>query len=57
MVASPGSAPDIESVRAVIVIIAVCVAVFWKAVLRVLLALIVIAVGVGAYLLLQGMHG
>jgi hypothetical protein len=57
MVASQGSAPDVESVRAVILIIAVVVAIFWKEALRVLLALIVIAVGVGAFMLLQGMHG
>jgi hypothetical protein len=57
MVASQGSVPDIESVRAVILVIAVVVAVFWKEALRVLLALIVIAVSVGAFMLLHGMHG
>jgi hypothetical protein len=57
MVASPGSPPDVESVRAAILIIAVSVAIFWKQVIRVLLALIVIAVGVGAFMLLQGLHG
>ncbi len=57
MVASQGSAQDIESARAAIVVIAVAVAIFWKEVLRVLLALIVIAVGVGAFMLLRGMHG
>jgi hypothetical protein len=57
MVASQGSAQDIESTRAAILVIAVIVAIFWKEVLRVLLALIVIAVGVGAFMLLQGMHG
>jgi hypothetical protein len=57
MVASQGSVPDVESVRAVILIIAIIVAVFWKEALRVLLALIVIAVSVGAFMLLQGVHG
>jgi hypothetical protein len=57
MLASQGSAPDIESVRAVILVIAVIVAIFWKQALRVLLALIVIAVGVGAFMLLNGMRG
>lgn len=57
MVASQGSAQDIESARAAILVIAVIVAVFWKEVLRVLIALIVIAVGVGAFMLLRGMHG
>jgi hypothetical protein len=57
MVASQGSAQDIESTRAAILVIAVIVAIFWKEVLRVLLALVVIAVGVGAFMLLRGMHG
>ncbi len=56
MVPSLGSAHDIESVRAVIVVIAVVAAVFWKAILCLLLALIVVAVGVGAFVLLGGMH-
>ena len=57
MVASPGSAPDVESVRAVIIILAAIVAIFWKHVIRLMLALIVVAIGVGAYLLLQSIHG
>jgi len=57
MVASPGSVPDAESVRAMIVVIAAIVAVFWKQLFRVLLALLVVAIGVGAYLLAQGLHG
>jgi hypothetical protein len=57
MVASQGSAQDIESTRAAILVIAVIVAIFWKEVLRVLLALVVIAGIVGAFMLLRGMHG
>ena len=57
MVPSQGSAQDIESARAVIVVIAVVAAVFWKELIRVLLALVVIAVGVGAFVLMQSMHG
>ena len=56
MVPSQGSAQDIESARAVILVVAVVGAVFWKEILRVLLALIVVAVGVGAFVLLQGMR-
>ena len=56
MVPSQGSAQDIESARAVIIIVALVGAVFWKEILRVLLALIVVAVGVGAFVLLQGMR-
>jgi hypothetical protein len=57
MVPNSGSAPDVESVRAVILVIAVSAAVFWKEILRLLLALIVVAVGVGVFVLLQGMRG
>jgi hypothetical protein len=57
MVPNSGSAPDVESVRAVILVIAVGAAVFWKEILRLLLALIVVAVGVGVFVLLQGMRG
>jgi hypothetical protein len=57
MVASHGSAPDAESVRAAIIIIAVSAAIFWKQLLRALLALIVIAVGVGVFMLLHGLDG
>jgi hypothetical protein len=56
MVPSHGSAPDLESARAVILVIAVVGAVFWKEIIRVLLALIVVAVGVGAFVLLHGIH-
>jgi hypothetical protein len=57
MLPSQGPAQDAESVRAMILIVAAGVAIFWKQALRVLLALIVIAVGVGAFMLLQGVHG
>ena len=57
MVPSQGSAQDIESARAVIVVIAVVAAVFWKELIRLLLAMVVIAVGVGAFVLMQSMHG
>jgi multisubunit Na+/H+ antiporter MnhC subunit len=57
MLPSQGSAQDIESARAVILVIAAVAAIFWKELLRVLIALIVIAVGIGVFMLLQGMHG
>jgi hypothetical protein len=57
MVPNSGSAPDVESVRAVIFVIAVGAAVFWKEILRLLLTLIVVAVGVGVFVFLQGMRG
>jgi hypothetical protein len=57
MVPGQGSAPDLESVRVVILVIAVGAAIFWKEVLRMLLAVLVIAVVVGAFMLMHGMHG
>lgn len=56
MIPSSASAPDLESVRAVILVVAVVGAVFWKAIIKLLLALTVVAVGVGAFVLLHGMH-
>jgi hypothetical protein len=56
MIPSQGPAQDLESARAVILVIAVAGAVFWKELLRLLLALIVVAVGVGAVVLLHGMR-
>lgn len=57
MVSTPGSAQDVESARAVILIVAAVAAIFWKELLRVLIALIVIAVGIGLFMLMQGVHG
>lgn len=57
MLPSQGSAQDVESARAVVLIVAAIAAIFWKELLRVLIALIVIAVGIGVFMLLQGMHG
>ena len=56
MVASFGSAPDTETVRATIFIIGISVLIFWRYLLRILIALVVIAVGVGAVMLVQSIH-
>jgi multisubunit Na+/H+ antiporter MnhC subunit len=57
MLPSQGSAQDVESARAVVLIVAAIAAIFWKELLRVLIALIVIAVGIGLFMLMQGVHG
>jgi hypothetical protein len=57
MLPSQGSAQDVESARAVVLIVAAVAAIFWKELLRVLIALIVIAVGIGLFMLMQGVHG
>jgi hypothetical protein len=55
-----GAAQEVESARAAIVLIAAVLVIFWRLVLRVLLAIIAIAVmvlvGSGAIVLLQTMH-
>jgi hypothetical protein len=55
-----GAAQEVESARAAIVLIAAVLVIFWRLVLRVLLAIIAIAVMVlvssGAIVLLQSMH-
>jgi multisubunit Na+/H+ antiporter MnhC subunit len=65
MEAEPGSVPksrsaafaqDVESARAVVLIVAAVAAIFWKELLRMLIALIVIAVGIGLFMLMQGVH-
>jgi hypothetical protein len=57
MLPSQGSAQDVESARAVVLSVAAIAAIFWKELLRVLIALIVIAVGIGLFMLMQGVHG
>jgi hypothetical protein len=56
MLVPQGTTQEVENVRVALVLIAVGIVVFWRAVLRVLLAIIVVAVGEGALVLLQGMH-
>jgi hypothetical protein len=56
MSATHGTVQALEHARVALALIAVSIAVFWRMALRVLLATIVVAVGAGAYLLLQGMH-
>jgi hypothetical protein len=55
-----GAAQEVESARAAMLVIAAVLVIFWRQVLRVLLAIIAIAVmvavGSGAIVLLQSMH-
>jgi hypothetical protein len=50
------SAQDLESARVAIVLVIVGTVVFWRFVLRALLAIIVVAAGLGLFVLLQNMH-
>lgn len=60
MFATQGTAQEVESARAALVLIAVGIVVFWRVIVRVLLAIIAVAivvtVGAGVLVLLQSMH-
>ena len=51
-----GSAQDIENARMALVLIMMGILIFWRVLLRVLLAIDVVAAGVGALVLLQSVH-
>ena len=50
------SAQDIESAHAAIVLIIASIVIFWRLAFRVLLAVVVVAVGLGLFVLWQNMH-
>jgi hypothetical protein len=56
MLLSQGSPQDVENARVALVFIAAGVMIFWRYLLRIVVAMLVVAVGVGAFVLLQGMH-
>jgi len=56
MSATQGTVQALEHARVALALIAVSIAVFWRTALRVLFAIIVVAVGAGAYMLFQGMQ-
>jgi hypothetical protein len=49
-------AQDIENARAAFVLALAGIMVFWRFLLRIVLGIVAVAVVVGAYVLLQGMH-
>ena len=53
MLPSQVSAQDAESARVAIVLVVASVMVFWRLMLRVMLAIVVVAVGLGLFVLLQ----
>lgn len=61
MFAAHTTVQEVEHARAALVLIALGVVIFWRVVLRVVLAIIAIAVvamvGAGAYVLLHVIHG
>lgn len=56
MLPSQVSPQDIENAKVALVFIVAGIMIFWRYLLRIVVAMIVVAVGVGAFVLLQGMH-
>ena len=57
MFVTQAAAQDVENARVALILLALGIAIFWRVAVRILLAIIVVAVGAGAFLLLQSMHG
>jgi hypothetical protein len=51
-----GSAQDIENTRIALVLIMTGIVFFWRVLLRMLLVMVVVAIGVGALVILQSVH-
>ena len=51
-----GSAQDIDNARVALVLALAGIIMFWRFLLRIVLAIIAVAVVVGAFVLLQSMH-
>jgi hypothetical protein len=56
MFATQATAQELEHVKAALVLGAVVIVVFWRLAIRVLLVIILIALGAGVFALLHGMH-
>jgi hypothetical protein len=56
MVPVQTSAQDIDNARVALVFIAAGIMIFWRYLLRIVLAMVAVAVGVGAVVILQSMH-
>lgn len=53
---SKGSSQDVENARVALVLAMAGIAMFWRFLLRIVLAVVAVAVAVGAVVLLQGMY-
>lgn len=56
MSVTQATAQQAEHARAALVLLALGIVVFWRIALRVLLAIAIVTIGVGALVLLQGLH-
>lgn len=48
---------EVDNARVAFVLVAVAIIAFWRVALRVLLAAVIVAAGIGAVVLLQTVHG
>ena len=55
MLVTQATPQEVENIRTALVLLALGIAVFWRIAVRILLAIVIVAIGAGALLLLQGM--
>jgi hypothetical protein len=56
MFATQATAQEVEQVKTAFVLIAIVIVVFWRLAIRALLVIALAALGIGAFVLFQGMH-
>jgi RsiW-degrading membrane proteinase PrsW (M82 family) len=56
MLVTQATPQEVENIRVAFVLVALGIGVFWRIAVRILLAIVIIAIGAGAVVLLQGMH-
>jgi hypothetical protein len=56
MFVTQATAQEIQNARAALVLLALGIVFFWRVAVRVLIAIVLIAIGAGVLVLLQGMH-
>jgi RsiW-degrading membrane proteinase PrsW (M82 family) len=56
MFVTQATAHEVEGARAALVVLALGIVFFWRTAVRVLLAIVLVAIVAGVLLLLQGMH-
>jgi hypothetical protein len=56
MLVTPATAEQAEHARLALVLLALAIVLFWRVALRVLIAIVIVALGAGTLVLFQGMH-
>jgi hypothetical protein len=57
MFVAQATAQGVENARAALVLLALGIVFFWRMAVRVLIAIVLVAIGAGMLVILQGMHG